>query len=218
MDDCMTRLTYPLLYTGKRYNVADVSAALCMSLGLIWFTLADSTVAPNFNLTGKELFVFLDFVSVSVQSKNFYSFIRVLHDGVTSVVLISSIKFLDCYIRCSEKVTSLKHNHCLQSSCIWAWQEAVCLVRISCFLVLGRSIFKGLSRNHTHKLQNHSSNGYFLKKEKRNVHTYFSLLASLCPHPQKENYIWSLRGKVTLEACARLVATSCLTLLQPRGL
>ncbi|XP_047651257.1 adenosine 3'-phospho 5'-phosphosulfate transporter 2 isoform X2 [Phacochoerus africanus] len=37
---------------GKRYNVADVSAALCMSLGLIWFTLADSTVAPNFNLTG----------------------------------------------------------------------------------------------------------------------------------------------------------------------
>ncbi|XP_074432087.1 adenosine 3'-phospho 5'-phosphosulfate transporter 2 isoform X6 [Larus michahellis] len=36
---------------GKRYNIADVSAALCMSLGLIWFTLADSTVAPNFNLT-----------------------------------------------------------------------------------------------------------------------------------------------------------------------
>ncbi|GAB5571239.1 adenosine 3'-phospho 5'-phosphosulfate transporter 2 [Prionailurus iriomotensis] len=37
---------------GKRYNIADVSAAICMSLGLIWFTLADSTVAPNFNLTG----------------------------------------------------------------------------------------------------------------------------------------------------------------------
>ncbi|XP_010595873.1 adenosine 3'-phospho 5'-phosphosulfate transporter 2 isoform X2 [Loxodonta africana] len=37
---------------GKRYNVADVSAAVCMSLGLIWFTLADSTIAPNFNLTG----------------------------------------------------------------------------------------------------------------------------------------------------------------------
>ncbi|XP_064299648.1 adenosine 3'-phospho 5'-phosphosulfate transporter 2 isoform X3 [Phalacrocorax carbo] len=40
---------------GKRYNIADVSAALCMSLGLIWFTLADSTVAPNFNLTGVVL-------------------------------------------------------------------------------------------------------------------------------------------------------------------
>ncbi|XP_056595009.1 adenosine 3'-phospho 5'-phosphosulfate transporter 2 isoform X4 [Triplophysa dalaica] len=41
---------------GKRYNLADVSAALCMSLGLIWFTLADSKVAPNFNVTG---FIFL---------------------------------------------------------------------------------------------------------------------------------------------------------------
>lgn len=41
-----------VLIQGKRYNLADVSAALCMSLGLIWFTLADSTVAPNFNLTG----------------------------------------------------------------------------------------------------------------------------------------------------------------------
>ncbi|KAJ7415230.1 Adenosine 3'-phospho 5'-phosphosulfate transporter 2 [Willisornis vidua] len=40
---------------GKRYNIVDVSAALCMSLGLIWFTLADSTVAPNFNLTGVVL-------------------------------------------------------------------------------------------------------------------------------------------------------------------
>ena len=38
---------------GKRYNAVDVSAALCMSLGLIWFTLADSKVAPNFNVTGK---------------------------------------------------------------------------------------------------------------------------------------------------------------------
>ncbi|XP_061777898.1 adenosine 3'-phospho 5'-phosphosulfate transporter 2 isoform X2 [Nerophis ophidion] len=40
---------------GKRYNVADVSAAVCMSLGLIWFTLADSKVAPNFNVTGVVL-------------------------------------------------------------------------------------------------------------------------------------------------------------------
>lgn len=37
---------------GKRYNLADVSAALSMSLGLVWFTLADSKVAPNFNVTG----------------------------------------------------------------------------------------------------------------------------------------------------------------------
>ncbi|KAF3836059.1 hypothetical protein F7725_028617 [Dissostichus mawsoni] len=32
--------------SSKRYNVADVSAALCMSLGLIWFTLADSKWPP----------------------------------------------------------------------------------------------------------------------------------------------------------------------------
>lgn len=41
-----------VLVPGKRYNLADVSAAFCMSLGLIWFTLADSKVAPNFNVTG----------------------------------------------------------------------------------------------------------------------------------------------------------------------
>lgn len=52
-----------LFYTGKRYNVADVSAAICMSLGLIWFTLADSTIAPNFNLTGKQ-FIFLAFIGI----------------------------------------------------------------------------------------------------------------------------------------------------------
>ncbi|XP_072323101.1 adenosine 3'-phospho 5'-phosphosulfate transporter 2 isoform X2 [Scyliorhinus torazame] len=40
---------------GKRYNIIDVSAALCMSFGLIWFTLADSTVTPNFHLTGLAL-------------------------------------------------------------------------------------------------------------------------------------------------------------------
>uniref|UniRef100_G1SJM7 Adenosine 3'-phospho 5'-phosphosulfate transporter 2 n=1 Tax=Oryctolagus cuniculus TaxID=9986 RepID=G1SJM7_RABIT len=44
---------------GKRYNVADVSAAVCMSLGLVWFTLADSTIAPNFNLTGKAVLFLL---------------------------------------------------------------------------------------------------------------------------------------------------------------
>uniref|UniRef100_A0A4W3IZW5 Adenosine 3'-phospho 5'-phosphosulfate transporter 2 n=1 Tax=Callorhinchus milii TaxID=7868 RepID=A0A4W3IZW5_CALMI len=37
---------------GKRYNIVDVFAALFMTLGLIWFTLADSKVAPNFNMTG----------------------------------------------------------------------------------------------------------------------------------------------------------------------
>lgn len=53
--------------------MADVSAALCMSLGLIWFTLADSTVAPNFNLTGKAWnWFFLDGVGILVESEDFY--------------------------------------------------------------------------------------------------------------------------------------------------
>lgn len=61
-----------VLIQGKRYNVADVSAALCMSLGLIWFTLADSTIAPNFNLTGVfliSLALCVDAVIGNVQEK-----------------------------------------------------------------------------------------------------------------------------------------------------
>uniref|UniRef100_A0A672MR44 Adenosine 3'-phospho 5'-phosphosulfate transporter 2 n=1 Tax=Sinocyclocheilus grahami TaxID=75366 RepID=A0A672MR44_SINGR len=46
------RACWCCVFLGKRYNVSDVSAALCMSLGLIWFTLADSKIAPNFNVTG----------------------------------------------------------------------------------------------------------------------------------------------------------------------
>lgn len=52
IKDILNNIFLHLYVPGKRYNVADVSAALCMSLGLIWFTLADSKVAPNFNVTG----------------------------------------------------------------------------------------------------------------------------------------------------------------------
>ncbi|XP_022089523.1 LOW QUALITY PROTEIN: adenosine 3'-phospho 5'-phosphosulfate transporter 2-like [Acanthaster planci] len=41
-----------VLIQGKKYGPIDVSAALCMSVGLIFFILADSTVSPNFNHTG----------------------------------------------------------------------------------------------------------------------------------------------------------------------
>ncbi|XP_038057189.1 adenosine 3'-phospho 5'-phosphosulfate transporter 2-like isoform X2 [Patiria miniata] len=41
-----------ILIQGKRYGPIDLSAALCMSVGLIFFILADSTVSPNFNHTG----------------------------------------------------------------------------------------------------------------------------------------------------------------------
>ncbi|CAJ0580622.1 unnamed protein product, partial [Mesorhabditis spiculigera] len=41
-----------ILIQGKRYGLIDVSAAILMSIGLIMFTLADSRVAPVFELRG----------------------------------------------------------------------------------------------------------------------------------------------------------------------
>jgi len=41
-----------ILIQGKRYNVYDVSACLCMTFGLIFFSLADQQVQPNFELYG----------------------------------------------------------------------------------------------------------------------------------------------------------------------
>jgi hypothetical protein len=41
------------LVAGKKYTLLDGVALVCMSVGLILFTLADSTVQPNFNQTGK---------------------------------------------------------------------------------------------------------------------------------------------------------------------
>lgn len=51
-QSCTLMFSVPVCVPGKRYNLADVSAAVCMSMGLIWFTLADSKVTPNFNVTG----------------------------------------------------------------------------------------------------------------------------------------------------------------------
>jgi adenosine 3'-phospho 5'-phosphosulfate transporter B3 len=42
-----------VLFSGKKFGVTDISACICMSIGLILFTLADSTVQPNFNTYGK---------------------------------------------------------------------------------------------------------------------------------------------------------------------
>lgn len=41
-----------ILIQGKRFGVYDVSAACLMSLGLIFFTLADNSVSPNFDPRG----------------------------------------------------------------------------------------------------------------------------------------------------------------------
>ena len=39
-------------FSGKRYTLLDVTACLCMSIGLIFFTLADSKMSPNFSAYG----------------------------------------------------------------------------------------------------------------------------------------------------------------------
>lgn len=39
-------------FVGRRYNCLDVSAMLSMVIGLILFTLADSSISPNFNTYG----------------------------------------------------------------------------------------------------------------------------------------------------------------------
>ncbi|XP_043921358.1 adenosine 3'-phospho 5'-phosphosulfate transporter 2 isoform X2 [Protopterus annectens] len=81
---------------GKRYNVTDVSAALCMSLGLIWFTLADSKVAPNFNVTGViliSLALCADAAIGNVQEKAMK-----LHNGSNSEMVLYSYSIGFIYI------------------------------------------------------------------------------------------------------------------------
>ncbi|KAL7984514.1 hypothetical protein Chor_003084, partial [Crotalus horridus] len=81
---------------GKRYNIVDVSAAVCMSLGLIWFTLADSTIAPNFNLTGVVLIslaLCADAVIGNVQEKAMK-----LHSGSNSEMVLYSYSIGFLYI------------------------------------------------------------------------------------------------------------------------
>jgi adenosine 3'-phospho 5'-phosphosulfate transporter B3 len=41
-----------VLIQGKKFNMYDISATVLMTLGLIFFTLADAQVQPAFNLTG----------------------------------------------------------------------------------------------------------------------------------------------------------------------
>ncbi|XP_048385459.1 adenosine 3'-phospho 5'-phosphosulfate transporter 2 isoform X3 [Stegostoma tigrinum] len=81
---------------GKRYNIVDVSAALCMSLGLIWFTLADSKVTPNFNLTGIvfiSMALCADAVIGNVQEKAMK-----LHNGSNSEMVLYSYSIGFLYI------------------------------------------------------------------------------------------------------------------------
>lgn len=48
-----------ILIQGRRYSIYDVSAMFCMIIGLIWFTLADSRIQPNFDLFGERARVYV---------------------------------------------------------------------------------------------------------------------------------------------------------------
>ncbi|XP_013406770.1 adenosine 3'-phospho 5'-phosphosulfate transporter 2 [Lingula anatina] len=66
-----------IIIQGKKYGVIDVSACLSMSIGLILFTLADSTVSPNFNSYGIlliSLALCADAVIGNVQEKTMKEF------------------------------------------------------------------------------------------------------------------------------------------------
>lgn len=61
-----------VLIQGKKYKCIDVSAMLCMCIGLILFTLADSSVSPSFNTYGViliSLALLADGVIGNVQEK-----------------------------------------------------------------------------------------------------------------------------------------------------
>ncbi|XP_054621344.1 adenosine 3'-phospho 5'-phosphosulfate transporter 2 isoform X2 [Dunckerocampus dactyliophorus] len=76
--------------------IQDVSAAVCMSLGLIWFTLADSQVAPYFNLTGVfliSLALCADAAIGNVQEKAMK-----LHNGSNSEMVLYSYSIGFVYI------------------------------------------------------------------------------------------------------------------------
>jgi solute carrier family 35 (adenosine 3'-phospho 5'-phosphosulfate transporter), member B3 len=43
-----------VMLQGKRYGPLDITAVICMCVGLVLFTLADSQISPQFNVIGKS--------------------------------------------------------------------------------------------------------------------------------------------------------------------
>jgi adenosine 3'-phospho 5'-phosphosulfate transporter B3 len=78
----------------KTFNRYDVAAAICMSIGLIFFTLADSKVRPNFNSYGRF-------------DREFY---RNKHNYSLGVIIICSALIADAIIgNYQEKIMKLHH-------------------------------------------------------------------------------------------------------------
>ncbi|KAK7025594.1 hypothetical protein SK128_025353, partial [Halocaridina rubra] len=97
-----------VLILGKRYSFPEVIACLCMCSGLIWFTLADSTVQPSFSLTGiilVSMALLCDAIIGNVQE----GAMKKYGESTTHVVLYSySIGFFVIFIGllCSDQFVS----------------------------------------------------------------------------------------------------------------
>lgn len=92
-----------ILIQKKTYTALDFAACICMSIGLIFFTLADSTVSPSFNYYGLlliSLALVADAVIGNVQEKTMKQF----SSSNSEMVLYSySIGFL--YILIGQLIT-----------------------------------------------------------------------------------------------------------------
>lgn len=77
-----------IIIQGKRYTRLDFIACVCMSIGLLFFTLADSEVSPNFDPMGVlliSLALCADAVIGNVQEKA-----MVMHDAPNNEVVLYS--------------------------------------------------------------------------------------------------------------------------------
>ncbi|UJR31688.1 hypothetical protein I4U23_019169 [Adineta vaga] len=75
----------------KTFNRYDVAAAICMSIGLIFFTLADSKVQPNFNTYG--VFIICSALAADAIIGNYQEKIMKLHNVPNVEMVFYSFMF-----------------------------------------------------------------------------------------------------------------------------
>ena len=75
-------------HAGKKYGVLDFIACLMMSGGLIFFTLADSSVSPTFSVYGKLRYnIKMDFIFSNFVSINNLSYTVMIYDFLCLVLV-----------------------------------------------------------------------------------------------------------------------------------
>ena len=74
---CVEKVLNGVIISGKKYTLLDGVALLCMSVGLILFTLADSTLQPNFDQTGKLASIVSAIVIIIECHAKFITFVNI---------------------------------------------------------------------------------------------------------------------------------------------